>query len=150
MNPTFVNIAMAWTWWRRQMETFSALLAICTGNSPVTGEFHAQRPVTRSFDVFSDLRLNKRLSEQWRAWWFETPSRPLWRYCNETLSWLLALCEGKYFKTTGDRWILLTKGSYWNFVAVLVVSLNELPAIWNTAMSRMVQFIGNCAQLMNK
>ena len=39
-------------------ETFSALLAICTGNSPVTGEFPAQRQVTRSFDVFFDLRLN--------------------------------------------------------------------------------------------
>ena len=41
------------------METFSALLAICAGNSPVTGEFPAQRPVTRSFDVFFDLCLNK-------------------------------------------------------------------------------------------
>ena len=39
------------------METFSALLAICAGNSPVPGEFPAQRPVTRSFDVFFDLRL---------------------------------------------------------------------------------------------
>ena len=38
------------------METFSVLLAICAGNSPVTGEFPAQRPVTRSFDVFLDLR----------------------------------------------------------------------------------------------
>ena len=46
------------------METFSALLAICAGNSPVPGEFPAQRPVTRSFDVFFDLRLNKRLSKQ--------------------------------------------------------------------------------------
>ena len=43
------------------METFSALLAICAGNSPVTGEFPAQRPVTRSFDIFFDLHLNKRL-----------------------------------------------------------------------------------------
>ena len=42
----------------------SALLAICAGNSPVPGEFHAQRPVIRSFDVFFDLRLNKRLSKQ--------------------------------------------------------------------------------------
>ena len=32
-------------------------------NSLVTGEFPAQRPVTRSFDVFVDLRLNKRLSK---------------------------------------------------------------------------------------
>ena len=44
------------------METFSALLAIYAGNSPVPGEFPAQRPVTRSFDVFFDLRLNKWLS----------------------------------------------------------------------------------------
>ena len=42
------------------METFSALLAISAGNSPVPGEFLTQRPVTRSFDVFFDLRLNKR------------------------------------------------------------------------------------------
>ena len=38
------------------MEIFSALLAICAGNSPVTGEFLAQKPVTRSFGVFFDLR----------------------------------------------------------------------------------------------
>ena len=49
------------TWWRHQMKTFSALLAICAGNLSVPGEFPAQRPVTRSFGVFFDLRLNKRL-----------------------------------------------------------------------------------------
>ena len=38
--------------------------------------------MTRSFDVFFDLRLNKLLSKQWWGWWFETPSRPLWRHCN--------------------------------------------------------------------
>ena len=65
------------SWWRHQMETFSALLVICAGNSPVP----TQRPVTRSFDVFFDLRLNKRLSKQSWGWWFETPSRPLWRHC---------------------------------------------------------------------
>ena len=64
------------------METFSALLALCVGNSPVTGEFPAQRPVTRSFDVLFDLHLNKQLSEQSWDWWFETPSRLLWRHDN--------------------------------------------------------------------
>ena len=64
------------------METFSASLAFCAGNSPVTGEFPAQRPVTQSFDVIFDLRLNKRLREQWWGWWFETPSRSFWRQCN--------------------------------------------------------------------
>ena len=68
-------------WWRHQMEIFSALLAICSGNSLVTGEFPAQRPVMRSFDVFFDLRLNKGLSKQSWGWWFETPSRSLWRHC---------------------------------------------------------------------
>ena len=52
------------------METFSTLLAICAGDSPVPGEFPAQRPVVRSFDGFCDLRLNKRLSKQWWGWWF--------------------------------------------------------------------------------
>ena len=56
--------------------------AFCAGNSPVPGEFPAQRPVTRSFDVFFDLRLNIRLSKQSRSWWFETPSRSLWRHCH--------------------------------------------------------------------
>ena len=52
------------------------------GNPPVSGGFPSQRPVTRSFDVFFDLRMNKRLSSQSRCQWFETPSRSLWRHCN--------------------------------------------------------------------
>ena len=72
-------------WWRHQMEIFSALLAFCAGNSPVTGEFPSQRPVTRSFDVFFDLHLNKRLSKQSWGWWFETPTCSLWRRCNAYL-----------------------------------------------------------------
>ena len=71
------------TWWRHQMETFSALLAICAGNSPVPGEFPTQRPVTRSFDIYFDLSPNKQLSKQLWGWWFETQSRPLWRHRNE-------------------------------------------------------------------
>ena len=70
------------SWWRHQMETFSALLAICAGNSPVPGEFPTQRPVTRSFDVNFDLSPNKRLSKQLWIWWFETQSCPLWRHRN--------------------------------------------------------------------
>ena len=69
-------------WWRHQMETFSVLLATCAGNSLATGEIPAQRPVTRGFDVFFNLRLTKRLSKHWWGWWFETPSCPLWRHCN--------------------------------------------------------------------
>ena len=79
-NRTITAIPV--TWWRHQMETFSALLAICAGNSRVPGEFPTKRLVTRSFDVFFDLRLNKRLRKQSWGWWFETLSRPLWRHCN--------------------------------------------------------------------
>ena len=84
------------SWRRHQMETFSALLALCAGNSPVTGEFSAQRPVTRSFEVFFDLRLNKQLSKQSWGWWLETPSHSLWCHCNDLdlpLSCCVALCS---------------------------------------------------------
>ena len=66
------------------METFSALL--------VTGEFHAQRPVTRNFHVSFYLRLIKsRQSKQSWVWWFGTPSCSLWRHCTgvcvSTVTW---------------------------------------------------------------
>ena len=79
------------TWWRHQMETFSALLAICAGNSSVPGEFPTQRPVTQSFDVFFDLRLNKHLSKQSWGWWLETLPCPLWRHRNESVCVLAAM-----------------------------------------------------------
>ena len=49
------------------------------------GEFPAPRPVTRSFDVFFDLRLNKWLSKQPWGWWFETPPWSLWCHCNDII-----------------------------------------------------------------
>ena len=55
------------------------------GEPPATGGFPSQRLVTRSCDVFFDLCLNKRLSKQLRRWWFETPSRSLWRHSNAPL-----------------------------------------------------------------
>ena len=44
------------------------------------GEFPTQRPVTRSFDVYFDLRPNKRLCKQSWGWWFQTLLCPLWRH----------------------------------------------------------------------
>ena len=82
------------------METFPTQLAICAGNSPVPGEFPAQRPVTRSFDVFFDLRLNQRLSKQLWGWWFERLSRPLWRNFNDNnLSTAAVWCQNPRFKS---------------------------------------------------
>ena len=74
------------------METFSALLALCAGNSAVTGEFPTQRSVTRSFDVCFALHLPKRLIKQlWRRC-FETPLYTLWRHCNWHM-YISALCS---------------------------------------------------------
>ena len=53
----------------------------------IHGEFPAQRPVTRSFNVFFDLLLNKRLSKQSWGGWLETLSRQLWCHCNDLLSY---------------------------------------------------------------
>ena len=89
-----VICSTSWTWWCHQMETFSALLALRAGNSLTTSELPAQRPVTRSFDVLYALRLNKRLSKQYWGWWFETPSRSLWRHGNGSKDIILNFLNG--------------------------------------------------------
>ena len=81
-QSAMLSLIVCIPWWRYQMETFSALLAICAENWPVPGEFPAQSPVTRSFDIFFDMRLNGWLNKQSWGWWFETPWRPLWRHSN--------------------------------------------------------------------
>ena len=87
---------MAIPWWCHRMETFSALLALCVGNSPVAGEFPSQRPVMWSFDVFFDLQVNKQLGKQSWGWWFETPSCSLWRqsFCAFELKFVKLLFVG--------------------------------------------------------
>ena len=104
-------------WWRQQMETFSTLLAICAGNSPVPGEFPTQRPVTRSFDVYFDLRPNKRLCKQSWGWWFETLSWSLWRHCNGNVN----QNTGAFIQKIGFESIIckmatiLSQLRWWNF-----------------------------------
>ena len=56
----------------------------------------SQMPVTRSFDIFFDLHLNKRLSKQSLGWWFGTPSRSFWRH-------LFALVTFKYIYGCGTK-----------------------------------------------
>ena len=73
------------------------------------GEFPTQRPVTRSFGVFFDLRLNKRLSKQSWGWWFETLSCPLWRQCNGSVRTPLA-----------PTWLPLTLICIWNGTSLAV------------------------------
>ena len=74
----FTNSARSFTlrahrldpWWRHQMETFSALLSICAGNSPVPGEFPAQRPAL----MFSLICV-------WNGWVNNREAGDLRRYC---------------------------------------------------------------------
>ena len=70
-------IVSTWTWSVYMMTSSNGNIF------GVTGHLCAQRPVTWSFNVFFDLRLNKRLSKQTWGWWLETQSHPLWRHCNE-------------------------------------------------------------------
>ena len=89
------NAALGWfrSYLRQQRQSVVIMMTSSNGNifrvtGPLCGEFTgpgefpAQRPVTRSFDVFFDLRLNQRLSKQPRGWWFETPAWSLWRHRN--------------------------------------------------------------------
>ena len=101
----------------------SALLAICAGNSPVTGEFPTQGPVTRSFDVYFDLCLNKRLSKQSWGWWFETPSRPLWRHHN-------ASCYPNQFLLIGNRNFRNKFNWYYNHSRAIIIKENELENVF--------------------
>ena len=69
----------------------------CAGNWLLTGEFPSHRPVTWSFDVFYDLRLNKQLSKQSWGWWFEMPSRSWWCHCN-AISHIVLQCKNVILK----------------------------------------------------
>ena len=70
---------------------------------PLWGEFLTQRPMTRSFDIFFDLRLNKRLSKPSIRRWFETPCS-LWRHCDEQQRLInVCLLYKTYFPNTVSR-----------------------------------------------
>ena len=71
-----LNLALVYIYQFIMMTSSNGNIFRVTGH--LCGEFLAQRPVTRSFDVFFDLRLNKRLRKQWQGWSFETPSSPVW------------------------------------------------------------------------
>ena len=99
-------------WWRHQTETFSALQALCAGNSRVSGEFPSQRPVTRSFDIFFELRPNKRLSKQSWGWWFESPLHSLWRQWNDMKDYF-TLSAIRAWKCLRLNWIPVKEVQQW-------------------------------------
>ena len=86
------------------------------GEFTVPDEFPTQRPVTRSFDVFFDLRLNKRLSKQPWGWWFETPSWSLWHQSNDTWECVSLLLLCRIFTYPGKKCLnLYTHGASLEF-----------------------------------
>ena len=95
------------------------------------GEFPTQRPVTRSFDVLFDLRLNTRLSKQPWGWWFEMPSWSLWRHRNGYK--VLGICSYREFSVhpfsqtaKGFIWIYLVCVPYWNVIHILSCLISVL------------------------
>ena len=96
------------------------------GNSPVPGEFPAQRAMTRSFDVFFDLCPNKSLSKQSWGWWFETPSHPLWRYCSG-LGLVLFLLYIHFVVVLRDSFPIV-RPKYSDIILALLQSCSPVPA----------------------
>ena len=97
------------------------------------GEFHSQRPVTRRFDVFFDLRLNNRLSNQSRRWCFETLSRSLWRHCNrycwyniymlwKKFQWIITLNNKQIVVNQGfSSFFIYYRPKFWVFLGKLIM-----------------------------
>ena len=84
----YVDLTDSGTLWRHEMEAFSALLALCEGNRPVTGRFPSQRASNADLWCSFDVRLNKVLNKQSNGWWIETPWCSLWRHHN---GWIRAI-----------------------------------------------------------
>ena len=95
-------------------------------------EFPPQRPVMRSFDVFFDLRLNKRLSKQSWGWWFETPSCPSWRHCNViTLTYCIVSLSSLQHLLSLSRKVSHCQNS--KNLDALEYGSNILQSFWNLA-----------------
>ena len=131
-NILFLEQAQSfWSWWCRQMETFSELLAICAGNSPVTGEFPHKGQWRRAlmFSLIctwinswvnnceaSDLRRHCACYDitVMSAW--ELPQK-WWCHDMETLTAFLALCVVNPLVTDGFHY----KGPVENGTLILIV-----------------------------
>ena len=63
------------SWWRRDMDKLSTLLALCEGNPPVAGGFPSQRTSdVKLWCFFFAVNLNKLLNKHLSCWWFAMPS----------------------------------------------------------------------------
>ena len=93
------NFRFLHTWWKSSNGSIFRVTGHLCREFTGARWIPAQRPLTRSFDVFFDPRLNKRLSKQSWGWWFKTLSRPLWRHCYD-----MAWC---YHRWLFRRWMTM-------------------------------------------
>ena len=122
-------------WWRHQMETYSAFLAFVREihrwpvNSPHKGQW-------RGALMFSLIcTLNKQLSKQSWGWWFETPSRSLWRHCNDeygndestnfyVITTVMIILSRLQSVATGKRWKIVQS---YQLLSSLMTCVSNLP-----------------------
>ena len=120
-----------------QMEICFAAMALCAGNPPFSGGFPPLRPVTRSFDVFIDLRMNKRLNKQSRRLCFDTSSRALWRHNKygravASIAERIQVCGIRAHRCVSARWNITLEFSRYG---LYISPLNAEPIdIWNQQM----------------
>ena len=119
----------------------SALLALCGENSPVTDEFPTQRSVTRSFDIFFDLRLNQQVCKERRHRGFETPSHPLWRHCSARANEPRQLNNEQYFQCGRYRSSQIFS---WCLYATFY---GEMPVLSTTIYDQVIYVLTACSRI---
>ena len=115
--------SLPYSWFWSQIHMFVLLMyaiymMMSSNGNIFRWPFVRNSPVTLRFDVFLDLRLNKRLSKQPWGWWFETPSRTLWRHRNGHLyirSSIQPGCRWKLALASWNRLISLKCVSPWKW-----------------------------------
>ena len=119
----------------------------------------SQRLVTRSFDIFYDLCLNKWLSKRSRRWWFDMPSRSLWRHCNISNLWRPSVeewCEIQVHRKSnplphqliktidvrGPSYLGLTRSISWLLMPWLLTSPgHQQPWYWQCRKGRFLSYL---------
>ena len=110
VTGVYTHVHISVTKWWDMMTSSNGNIFRVTGH--LCGKFTGPRWISRtkasdaSFDVFFDLRLNKRLSKQPWGWWFETPAWSLWRHRNDIWPMHCVICEINFLRYTNSYWVV--------------------------------------------
>ena len=134
-------------WWRLKREHFPRYWPFYEGNPLATGGFPSQRLMTRSFDVFCDLRLNKRLRKQSRRRWFKTRSCSLWRHRIGLVNYLLSMYSyARGFLCTSSHVLLWRCWLPWLWDYFLIVDFGFRPTMVIGAFGNIILRDHHCTQ----